>query len=383
MKKVIVVGLTLVLMSSITFGSTLDSSYIDLIFNKFESYDDETKKERAELLDVFITSDVGLDVLCNQIIVEKKDSMEKYNISEESLKENIEALKNWSVEDRKELVTAGASGNKSSVVTLNEKYKTQTDTGGKETIAPTDGTTSTADGVDVTAIVPLAPISEEGEMVGPGPQSERGKLLLAKGYINKPIEPKKGLEGKGFEDIVGHWSSENVTFLAERGLINGNSEIEFSPDDNIKKSEIVAIICRMVIEDETKLAVVDTEWKDVKKDQWFYGVMNNAYALGLINKNSNEALEPNKYLTREEVVEILVNTINLLELPVKDEMKVYKGGYKDFDSVTKLRRESMAIALNIGIIQGDHELIAPQDAITRGEIATVVKRVYTYIQEQL
>lgn len=380
MKKVITVGVMLVFMSSITFGSTLDTNYIDLIFTKFDSYDEATKKERGELLDVFMTSDKGLDILCNQILTDKKESMDKHGISEETLKRNIEVLKSWSVEDRKSLVSAGASGDKTSVVSLNDKYKKKDDATGSET---TDTTQPSGGSGTALPGIPTSPGVVDDKETEPVTRSKIGEVLYSKGFISKPIEIEAELEYKVFSDTLGHWSNENVTFLAKRGLINGNSEIEFSPNENIKKSEIVAILCRIIIEDDTKIGALENDIKDVNKEEWFYDVMNNAYSIGLINKNSNEELEPNKYLTREEVVEIIVNAINILELSVKDEMKTYKGGYKDFDQVSKTRRESMAMALNIGVIQGDKDIIAPKDPITRGEIATVVRRLYTYIQEQI
>lgn len=334
MKRLILILIFLLAFSTISFGEGIDESYIDLIFNNFDKYDEATKKENAELLDVFFSSNIGLDILCSEIIRTKADSLEAYNITPEQVEANIEALKTWSVADRKEMLAAGVDGNRTKVIEINNKYKEQ-----------------------ATAIA-AAFISQAKPVVS--------------GYVNT------------FKDTSTHWSKDYIQFLNERAIISGRSKEAYEPDGNIKRSEIVTVVMNLVIEEPESLPQYEGTVDDIETGAWYDSYMQRAYTLKVIKENYKNELLPEDLATREEVVDVLIKTLNAMHVEITEEMKVYQGGFVDLDSVSSEYKESMIIAINLGFISGKGQgRIAPEDLITRGETAVVIKKLYEYILGQL
>lgn len=351
MKKIIIICLLVIVMTTVVFAEPIDQGYINLIFDKFASYDDDTRLANAELLDVFMSSNVGLEVLYSQIVKNKSAEMASYGISEKNLRKNFDALKTWSVSDRKALVAAGVSDDKSAVTALNAKNS------------------DTSSGSQVIEPIMAKTFAEK---------------MDEKGYFNSEIKIIPELKNKTFKDTSSHWSKEYVEFLVARNIVSGKSETSYAPDDKISKSEIVTMILNLIVVDDSKIPKYDENISDISKGNWYDIYMERAFSIGLIHKNKLGVLEPNHNSSREEVVEILIKTIDALEIPISDELKVHPNGFNDFDVVTESRKEAMAIAINLGFISGKGEgIIDPIGEITRGEIAVVIKKLYIYIMEQL
>ncbi len=377
MKKTIVIILLLLMSLNFVYAESLDESYIDLIFDKFASYDDDIKAQRSDELMVFMESGGRLEILYTVIVTTKQDAMADYNITTEDVRKNIDALKTWSKLDRYALVEAGVAGDRAVVDALNVKYSESS--GGTVTpptpVVPTTPPTPPTPGVSPTSGEDEQPLKPAGSL----------KVTLElKGFINeeKPRLPEK--IGVTFEDTKNHWSNSHVLFLAERGIISGHSEISFAPEDSIKKSEIVALIMKLIVTDVAKVPEYTGEVPDLEYGKWYDDAMKNAYTLDLIEPNYLGYLDPNHHSTREEVVDILIRAIRALEIDIDPALKEYKGDFKDFNKVKTELQESMASAINLGFISGMGDgTIAPGEDITRGQIAAVVKKVYLYILDQV
>ena len=357
----------LVLSTSFVFAESLDSEYIDLIFDKFASYDEPTRAKReAELYD-FIGYNSGIDFLHIQVLA-RKDEMAAYGITEEDLRRNFSALKTWSVEDRRAMVTAGAADDKATVIALNSKNASNSSGDGSSG----DGSTGSA-GTGAGAVGTTTPKAETRE-----------EKLAIKGLITAEIAVKPELESKRFQDTENHWSNEHVLYLVERGIISGKNELSFDPEAPIAKAEIVTLVTKLIISDNTKVPSYSGSVADIEAGKWYDSHMQRGHALGLIAENTSGDLEPLHNSSREEVVEILIKAIEALEIPVADELKVYNGNFKDFEQISETRKEAMTIAINLGFISGKGDgVLDPQSEIKRSEIAVVVKKLYLYIVENM
>ena len=363
MKKILLILLMLVLTMSSVFAESVDSNYLDLIFDKFASMSESEKDTNESLLSGFIATNTGLEVLYMEAL-KKTDAMEKYNISEADVRRNINALKTWSVEDRKALVAAGADGDKSTVKSLNKK---NADSSSGDTSTGTGGAGSPT-GTETT--IPVDATREE--------------KLAFKGLITAEISVKPELESKRFQDTENHWSNDYVLYLVERDIISGKSELSFDPEASISKAEIVTLVTKLIISDNTKVPSYSGSVADIEAGKWYDSHMQRGHALGLIAENTSGSLEPLHNSSREEVVEILIKAIEALEIPVADELKVYSGDFKDFEQISDTRKEAMTIAINLGFISGKGEgVLDPKSEIKRSEIAVVVKKLYLYIVENM
>ena len=140
----------------------------------------------------------------------------------------------------------------------------------------------------------------------------------------------------------------------------------------------------VIVKDDSKLPEFDNSIEDIQEGAWYDQFMQNAATLNIVKVNSNGQLEPTRLSTREEVVDILIKSIEAMEITIPDSFKEYPSDFVDFDIVTPELKDSMAIAINLGFISGKGAgNIAPKDLITRGETAVVIKKLYEYILSEI
>ena len=344
--------------SSISFANdsndSLDKEYINLIISKFDSLDAAKKISTAKKIKILLSDDVGVEVLYLEINKKSQSQLDKYGITESILRRNIDSFKNWSSNDRLSLIDAIVDDDKSEINSLNNKY------------AKSDE--------DPSKVDPSKAITKE----------EAVKVLLDKGFLSGEIKVIPGLKNKTFLDIKNHWSNKYVLFLVSRGIIEGYNESSFKPEANISKAEVITLITKLIVADAKKIDRYTGSVLDIESNNWYDDYMKLAYTLKLVKADEFGKLNPNHLSTREEVIEILINAIKIMNLPISDDLKVYKGNFTDYNDVDDSIKESMTIAINLGLISGvDKDTIAPKAEIKRSEIAVLIKKLYLYIIDKI
>jgi len=393
------------IISGLSFADSLDTEYIDLIFDKFESYDEDVKAEKVETAKFLLANEhaneSGPNTLYDIIVETKQDQMKKYNITKTMLKKNIDIIKTWSIADREALIDAGASSDKDAILALNQKYSATSDdddddrddnksggsksSGGSSSGGSSGG--SANDNVVVTGEDKKDDVTSDFDKFKNITKEERKETLKEKGLMTKEKSVVDSLKDKKFEDMTSHWAKEDVSFLAERGIISGRENGEFDPNANITKAETVTLVLNLIVEDNLKFSdatVSDETVEDVALDKWYADEIKNALSLNLIEKDEEGNLEPDKMLTREEVVEVLVNAVKAMGIYVDEENRTYPLQFSDFKEVQDSRKEAMAIAVKLGFVNGMGDgTLAPKDLVTRGQMATLMKKVYLYLMEEI
>ena len=379
MKKIIVLILIMTMFANfnICIATSLDKSYIDLLYGKFQSYPDDIKETRRKQLRALVGSKLGLELLYREVLKSKKDSMEKYGLTESELRTNIDILKEWKASDRRDLIDALASGDRSKIDDINEKYAEDEDDD-----ASVSSPTSSIPSIPSSNINVSTGVLDDTIKIKEKQISKLSKLkqkLKEKGFRVVSIAEKQEFKNKIFKDTLNHWSNKEVLFLAKRGIVKGTGDGIFNPNSLIKKAEIIALVNRVIIENKEKIVVNNDNIKDIGDGKWYDSDMRIAYSLGILNKDYLAKIYPEKEPYREEVVDIIVRAIKVMDIPISDELKKYNGKFKDYEQISPLKRENMNIAINLGIIKGDGENLKPRDKITRAEVAAIIKRFYEYI----
>lgn len=166
-------------------------------------------------------------------------------------------------------------------------------------------------------------------------------------------------------DADGHWANKEITYMVNKGIINGYDDNTFRPDDNMTNAEFYKVINELAGYKEK----VEVKFKDVKKTDWFYENVEKGLAAGYLEET--ELLNPNELITREEVARI-VGYVYDLEPNAK-----YIRQFKDYADVSLKFRGYVGALKNKGYIQGYEDgTFRPKDNITRAE---VVKMLYNII----
>lgn len=128
-----------------------------------------------------------------------------------------------------------------------------------------------------------------------------GIKTLAKPYGDTP-----------FRDIGDHWSKDNIVWAYENELFTGTSEDKFSPNDKMNRGMFATVLWRLDGEPESD---VNLPFDDVDAKRYYYPPVKWAYENELIKGTSDEEFTPNGNITREQIAAIIFRYAGLEEEP--------------------------------------------------------------------
>lgn len=138
----------------------------------------------------------------------------------------------------------------------------------------------------------------------------------------------------GFEDVAGLICEDAINYLAAKGIVNGRAENAYAPLSGLTRAEMTAILMRAY-----GVGGIDgnEQFTDVPREYWAYGVIEAAYAMGIINGTSETAFEPDASVTYEQAVKMMICMLD------GEEKAQSLGGYPN---------GYIAVAEEMGILEG-------------------------------
>jgi uncharacterized repeat protein (TIGR02543 family) len=184
-----------------------------------------------------------------------------------------------------------------------------------------------------------------------------------------------------FADLEDHWARSTVNKLASRLILKGVDTNRFAPDQGMTRAEFAAVLTRalglpLTVASGTK----QPAFKDIQAADWFNKEVRSAAAYGLVQGYSDGSFLPSSGLTREAAMVMLARALKLAggageELSAAEAGKLLEA-YQDGGQVSDWARLGVAGVLKAGLAGGRTEgVLAPQDGITRGEVAVLLYRL--------
>lgn len=165
-------------------------------------------------------------------------------------------------------------------------------------------------------------------------------------------------------DVIGTTYQEAVNNLVSLGILSGNPDGTYKPEDKISRAAMAKIISVMLgLEKQAAASKAATAFKDVTPTFWAASYINLASAKGLI-KGNNGMFKPNDNISYAEVLTILIRAL----------------GYENtLDKKLTWPDNYLVKAFELDII-GDVKWNNPKDFATRGNVAKLswnaMKAVY-------
>lgn len=101
--------------------------------------------------------------------------------------------------------------------------------------------------------------------------------------------------------------AEATAVLADLGILKGYEDGTFGPDKVITRAEVVAVVNRLQgLSDAAKAAGGATQYTDVAATEWYAGDVNLATQMGIISGDGNGLFRPNDQVKYEEAVKMVV-----------------------------------------------------------------------------
>lgn len=178
-----------------------------------------------------------------------------------------------------------------------------------------------------------------------------------------------------FGDIKGHWAQQEVEVLASRGVVNGKAQDFYAPGQTLTRAEFAKLLAgAMGIKPSVGGA---SSFSDVGYDQWYFGWIEAASKAGYVQGDGGK-FRPNDPVTREQMVTMLMRAIEPSSEPGTGDgsnAERLLSSYSDAGRISGWAKESVAAAVENGLIQGAGDKLSPQGKTTRAQAAAVIYRL--------
>lgn len=189
-----------------------------------------------------------------------------------------------------------------------------------------------------------------------------------------------------FSDIDGHWSEDYVLEMAELGLVNGDPDGTFRPDDPMNRAEAAEVLANLYVEItsiEADIGLDADGFSDVEEDAWYWGSISILQALGIADGNPDGTYEPAENINRAEYTKLVMNLYyelaSLGYMPDMELTDVITDDFADLDQ-NEWYSGTVSYAYNLGFVSGsecdDGNCFYAGNEITRAEATTILYRVW-------
>jgi len=219
----------------------------------------------------------------------------------------------------------------------------------------------------------MAIVDENGNPVG-------GRYNPATGAIEAKISESGVYQivnnEKDFEDIK-HLSDEmqeSIKILAAKGIIEGTSAKEFSPEDSISRAEVAALLLRVLSQVDPN---ADGGFADVKKSDWFYGTAGSAKAYGMILGFEDNTFRGNVTIAKDQILAIASRVLQREMKYITPEKPEEWLTFADATSIAEWAANDIALTTMANIVTrtADNTIHADED-MTRGDAALIIMRLF-------
>lgn len=173
---------------------------------------------------------------------------------------------------------------------------------------------------------------------------------------------------KDFPDTNGHWAQAAIGVWSDRGVLNGDDQGNFRPDDSITRAETATVLDNLISYEKQSVKV----FSDVKKEDWFALAVSRLYEAGVITGYEDGTIRPTNGVTRQEAAVMIGRALGL---DVSGADQSVLNQFSDQGLIQTWARPTVALMLSRGYIQGSDGAFRPEDPITRAELVTILNNM--------
>lgn len=173
-----------------------------------------------------------------------------------------------------------------------------------------------------------------------------------------------------FNDIGNiSWAKDAIIYLAQADIVNGKTESQFCPNDNITREELAKILVQAFAKDAEESEV---SFKDTNAGEWYYPYIARAVSAGIVNGYSEEEFGTGRFVTRQEMCAMVYRAAQAYGISLESS----QPGFADETEIEDYAKEAIGALSNAEIVVGiDLNHFAPNDMATRAQIAKIVYRL--------
>jgi len=206
---------------------------------------------------------------------------------------------------------------------------------------------------------------------GGGGSSSGGKSSgSAFAPVSAPTTTEKPKEIE-FDDLSqAEWAKEAILALAEKGIVSGDGNGSFNPNDNVTREQFVKmIVSAMGIEVKKSKNMFD----DVNKDSWYADYVLSAYNEGVVFGVSDTEFGIGSLIKRQDMAVIAYRALKSKTLEHTREAVAFA----DADMIKDYAKEAIEKLYMAGVVNGmGDNCFNPDSTATRAESAMIIYNLF-------
>ena len=171
----------------------------------------------------------------------------------------------------------------------------------------------------------------------------------------------------------GSWFYESVETVWKAGIMNGTSEVTFSPHDEMTRGQIVTILARLSGDDFAGAGAA-SGFSDVAESEYYADPVGWAVGAGITKGRSEKSFAPDAPVLRQEFAAFFVRYMKYKNITVPEE------NVAPFpDRCPDWAKDDIETLHKTGLVKGDEAgRFNPNNDMTRAEIAAVTARFISF-----
>ena len=173
-------------------------------------------------------------------------------------------------------------------------------------------------------------------------------------------------------DTNRHWAETAIERWSEYGIIEGDDNGRFNPDNFMTRAEAATVFVRLLgLTNEADIS----NFTDVHSDDWYKSAISKCVAAGILSGIDNNTMNPNGTLTREQMFVMFGRALGIKEEQSADAPAV------DHSDISPWAKGYINAMMNSGFIAGvGNGEIEPLSNINRASVMSLMNQtIKTYI----
>lgn len=185
--------------------------------------------------------------------------------------------------------------------------------------------------------------------------------------------PDDGEWANLFDDVKqGDWFYDYVKYAEKNKLMNGTSKTTFEPNSMLSRAMLVAILWRA---DNSPYVNYAMKFNDVGESEYYTEAVRWAASEKIVEGVTETEFAPNDNITREQIAVIMHRYAKYKNYDVSVGENTNILSYDDFADISEYAIEAMQYAAGTGLIKGrSASTLNPKDNATRAETAAILER---------
>ncbi len=196
-----------------------------------------------------------------------------------------------------------------------------------------------------------------------------------------------------YKDIASHWAEAEVFKMASLGAFEPDGF--FFPDTYVTRQQFAMALVNSIDylapespevrrSEAIKALRPKAEplpFADVERDSLYYIYVDRVNREGLMIGEGNHQFLPNRPLTRQEAITILIRALGIQDIAPT---MPYSTGYEDDGDISVWAKDAVYMAREVGIVNGYPDNTArPLALMTRAEAAVLLSRFIDHLREEI